>query len=83
VLSNIYGILICVIGFAGIAFILWTIRDGDADRHAEDHARDFLAEHGHWPDQTPEEAEEERRRLRAAAAAPPARVSVPDDDGAV
>jgi hypothetical protein len=82
VLANIYGVLICVIGFLGIAYILWMIRDGDAERHAEDAAREFFERHGHWPDQTPEEAEEERRRLRAAASAPQA-VSRADADGLV
>jgi hypothetical protein len=82
VLETAYGILICVIGFVGIAYILWKIRDGDAERHAEDHAREFFTRHGRWPDQTPEEAEEERRRLRAAAGAP-APVSRADADGLV
>jgi nitrogen fixation-related uncharacterized protein len=82
VIANAYGIAICVIGFLGIAWILWTIRDGDAERHAEDAARDFFERHGHWPDQTPEEADEERRRLQASAAAAPY-VSRADADGRV
>jgi hypothetical protein len=82
VLANAYGIVICVIGFAGIAWILWTIRDGDAERYAEDEARQFFERHGHWPDQTPEEAEEERLRLQASAAAAPY-VSRADADGLV
>lgn len=81
-LADAYGVAICIAGFAGIAYILWVIRDGDADRYAEDDARAFFDRHGRWPDQTPEEAEEERRRLQAAAGPPPA-ISRADADGLV
>jgi nitrogen fixation-related uncharacterized protein len=68
-IANLYGIFICVAGVVGIAWILWVMRNGDKDRHDEDAARAFFDEHGHWPDQTREEAEEERRHLAAASAA--------------
>jgi hypothetical protein len=41
-------------------------RDRDAPRHAEDEARAFFDEHGHWPDETPADAEARRRRGEAA-----------------
>ena len=43
-----------------------TARDRDAPRYSEDDARTFLGEHGHWPDETPEEADERRRRSAEA-----------------
>ncbi|HET6508458.1 MAG TPA: hypothetical protein VFG42_16810 [Baekduia sp.] len=83
-LANAYGIFICVAGVAGMIWILYVMRDGDKDRHDEDDARSFFDEHGHWPDQTPEEAEAERVRLAAAsAAAGSAPVSHASPDGLV
>jgi hypothetical protein len=82
-LANAYGIFICVAGVAGIAWILYVMRHGDRDRHEEDAARSFFDEHGHWPDETPEEAEAERRRLAASAAAPQLPVSRASSDGLV
>jgi hypothetical protein len=67
-LANIYGIFICVAGVVGILWILWVMRHGDKDRYDEDRARTFFDEHGHWPDETLEQAEAERRRLADAAA---------------
>jgi hypothetical protein len=40
---------------------------GDHERTREEEARDYFAEHGHWPDETPEEiAARGARRGRAA-----------------
>jgi hypothetical protein len=41
-------------------------KDRDADQHAEDAAREFFEEHGHWPDEAPADAR--AREVRAAAA---------------
>jgi hypothetical protein len=83
-LANAYGIFICVAGVAGIIWILYVMRNGDKDRHLEDDARTFFDEHGHWPDETLEEAEAERARLAArAAGAGPAPVSQASSDGLV
>jgi hypothetical protein len=82
-LANAYGIFICVAGVAGIIWILWVMRNGDKDRHQEDAARAFFDEHGHWPDQTPEEARAERDRIAASAGAPAAPVSQASSDGLV
>jgi hypothetical protein len=78
VLANAYGIFICVAGVAGIAWILWVMRHGDRDRHEEDAARTFFDEHGHWPDETLEDAEAERARLAGSAAAPQVSRASPD-----
>lgn len=67
-LADAYGIFICVAGVAGIIWILYVMRHGDKDRYAEDDARTFFDEHGHWPDETPEEARAERERLTASSA---------------
>jgi hypothetical protein len=82
-IANLYGIFICVAGVVGIAWILWVMRHGDQDRYDEDAARTFFDEHGHWPDETPEQAEAERRRLAASAGAPQAPVSHASSDGLV
>jgi hypothetical protein len=83
-IADLYGILICVVGVLGIAWILWVMRDGDKDRHDEDDARAFFDVHGHWPDETPEQvaAEAERQRTVAAVAVH-APVSQPSPDGFV
>jgi hypothetical protein len=79
-LANAYGIFICVAGVAGLIWILWVMRNGDKDRHEEDAARTFFDEHGHWPDETPEQAEAERARL-AATTPTSVPVSQPTPDG--
>jgi hypothetical protein len=81
-LANAYSIFVMVAGVVGIAWIIWLMRHGDRDRHDEDRARLFFDEHGHWPDETPEEAQAERARLAATAGAP-APVSRPSSDGLV
>jgi hypothetical protein len=81
-LANAYGIFICVAGVAGIIWILYVMRHGDKDRHEEDDARTFFDEHGHWPDETLEEALAERERVAALAGAP-APVSRASSDGLV
>ena len=61
-MSDAFAYLILVIGIVGFYFIFRALRQFDP-RRAEDEARAFYDEHGHWPDQTPEEEAEERRRL--------------------
>jgi hypothetical protein len=82
-LANAYAIFICVVCVVGIIWIIWVMRNGDKDRHAEDHARLFFDEHGHWPDQTPEEAAAERAAIASAAATPAPPVSHASPDGFV
>jgi hypothetical protein len=82
-LADAYGIFICVAGVAGIIWIIWMMRNGDSDRHQEDAARAFFDEHGHWPDETLEEAQAERARITASAGAPGLPLSHPSSDGSV
>jgi hypothetical protein len=47
-----------IAGVAGIGLIVglvWIAKHGHADRDAEDAARAFFDEHGHWPDEAPGE----------------------------
>jgi hypothetical protein len=60
--SDAFSILLLVIGAVGVFFILRALRGFDP-RRGEDDARAFFDEHGHWPDQTPAEAEAERAEL--------------------
>ena len=55
---------------ASFAVIIWFARilldrDRDAERFEEDDARTFFDEHGHWPDETPADAEARARRAAA------------------
>jgi hypothetical protein len=81
-LANAYAIFIVVCAVVGIAWIIYVMRHGDQDRHDEDDARTFFDEHGHWPDETLEEAQAERARLAASAGAS-APVSRASSDGLV
>jgi hypothetical protein len=64
-----------VAAFAVTAWFVKTVlgRDRDEPRHAEDDARTFFDEHGHWPDEDPAEAA--ARAERGAAAERLARAS--------
>jgi hypothetical protein len=75
--SDAFAILILVIGVVGFFFIFRALRGIDP-RRDEDEARAFFDEHGHWPDQTPEEAEAERRELARVYS-----VAEPDEHGNV
>jgi hypothetical protein len=82
-LADAYAIFICVVGVVGIAWIIYMMRNGDKDRHDEDAARLFFDEHGHWPDETLEQAEAERARIAASAGAPMPDVTRASSDGLV
>jgi hypothetical protein len=84
VIANIFSVFLLVVGVVVVVGVFfWYRRDGDRDRFDEDAARAFYDEHGHWPDQTREEALAERRRIAAAGAAGPPPVSHPWEDGTV
>jgi hypothetical protein len=82
-LANVYAIFICVVGVIGVGWIFWVMRNGDGERHEEDRARAFFDAHGHWPDETPEQAEAERAAIVATSAAPVPSVSQASPDGLV
>jgi hypothetical protein len=75
--SDVYSIAVLIVGVVGVVLILRKLRGFDP-RGREDEAREFYDEHGHWPDQTPEEAEAERRLLVSAFP-----VAEPDEHGNV
>ena len=76
-MSDAFAIFILVIGVVGLFVILRSLRGFDP-RRDEDEARAFYDEHGHWPDQTPEEAESERVELARVY-----ELSEPDETGLV
>ena len=81
--ADVFDILIVALGVGGVGWIIWLLRHGDTDRHDEDSARLFFDEHGHWPDETLEEAEAERARLAAGSYGPMPSVTTPGSDGKV
>jgi hypothetical protein len=75
--SDAFAYLVLAVGIVGLFFILRVLRAHDP-RRDEDVARAFFDEHGHWPDQTAEEAEAERRELARVYT-----VAEPDEHGTV
>ncbi len=50
------GFAMCVGAGLSVLLLNWLFRlgaKGDEERKAEDAARAYLAEHGHWPDEEP------------------------------
>jgi drug/metabolite transporter (DMT)-like permease len=50
------GLAMCVGAGLSVALLNLFIRigaSGDQDRQAEEAAREYFAEHGHWPDEAP------------------------------
>ncbi|MDX6657937.1 MAG: hypothetical protein QOH62_2730 [Solirubrobacteraceae bacterium] len=76
-MSDAFSIATLIFGAVGVYFILRAMRGFDP-RRGEDEARAFYDEHGHWPDQTLEEAEAERRLVVSAFP-----VAEPDEHGNV
>ena len=61
---NVVDILSIIAAFAVTGWFVRTVlaKNRDEERFAEDDAREFFDEHGHWPDETPEQAEARARR---------------------
>jgi hypothetical protein len=61
---NVVDILAVLAAFAVTGWFIKTVvsKDRDKERFEEDDARTFFDEHGHWPDETPEDAETRARR---------------------
>ena len=51
--SAIATIIATVGGVGLIGFLIYMAFDGAGDREAEEAARDYYSEHGHWPDEAP------------------------------
>jgi hypothetical protein len=48
------SVIIATVGGIGlIGFLIYMAYDGVGDREAEEAARDYFTEHGHWPDEAP------------------------------
>ena len=64
---NIVDLLAVGAAFLVTGWFVKTVLDKnrDAERFEEDDARDFFDEHGHWPDETPAEADARARRAEA------------------
>ncbi len=53
-MAGTIGTIIATVGGVGlIVALILVARSGVGDREAEEAARDFYAEHGHWPDEPP------------------------------
>jgi len=74
-------VIVLATGLLSVVAMLGYMLTGHSVRHAEEDARDFFDEHGHWPDQTRQQAAAELGAAQAWAAA--ARTSTADRDGAV
>ena len=63
---NAVDIISIAASFVVVGWFIKTVlaKDRDQERFVEDDARDFFDEHGHWPDETPDDA---RRRAEQAA----------------
>jgi hypothetical protein len=61
---SVVDIISLAAAFGVTAWFIKTVtgKDRDAERYSEDDARTFIDEHGHWPDETPEQAAERRKR---------------------
>lgn len=77
------AIFTAIVGIGGLGFIFYKVRHLDRYRREEQADRDFFDEHGHWPDETPEEAAAERDRLTAVMQQHVSPVQTPDADGRV
>lgn len=78
---GLWSVIVLGTGVLSVLAMLAYMLTGHSVRDAEEDARTFFDEHGHWPDQTPEEADAELEAARAWAAA--ARSSTAGRDGVV
>jgi hypothetical protein len=81
--ETIWSVIAVVGGLGMVVVILYFLVTGRNDREREEEARRFFDEHGHWPDETPEEAQAERERIAASAGAPQVPLSRASSDGTV
>jgi hypothetical protein len=77
---GIWSVVVLATGVLSVLAMFAYMATGHGVRGDEESARDFYDEHGHWPDQTPEEAAAERAEAEVWARA---HTSSADVDGAV
>lgn len=72
-----------VVFIGGILFLFYKVRHLDRYRREEEAAREFFDRHGHWPDETPEQAAAERELLQRTGDGHLAAIATPDADNRV
>lgn len=77
---GVWSVIVLVTGVLSVLALFGYMATGHGVRYAEDRARDYYDEHGHWPDQTPEDVEAEHEAARALVRA---QTSQADQDGVV
>lgn len=77
---GLWSIFILVLSVGSILAMFAYMATGHEVRYDEEAARDFYDRHGHWPDQTAEEAEAERAAAEHLVRVPTTRA---DTDGTV
>lgn len=75
-----WSVIVLATGVLSVLAMFAYMATGHGVRYSEDRARDYYDEHGHWPDQTPEDVEAEREVAQAYVRA---RTSEADADGVV
>ena len=63
---TVWDILAVTAAVATIIVFFFVVSTGNPARYTEDDARSFYDEHGHWPDETPEQAAARDADARAA-----------------
>ena len=51
--TTISTIIATIAGIGLIVALIWIAASGHGDREAEEAAREYFDEHGHWPDEAP------------------------------
>ena len=51
VLEQLYAVVACVLSFAMCVLVVYFLISGRNDRNKEEEAREYMATHGHWPDE--------------------------------
>jgi hypothetical protein len=77
---GLWSVLVLSTGVLSVLAMFAYMATGHGVRDDEEGARDFYAEHGRWPDQTPEDAARERA---AALSVERARTRTANPDGTV
>lgn len=77
-----WSLFILGLSIGSVLAMLIYMATGHGVRGQEEEARDFYDRHGHWPDQTPEEAAAEREAAERWARGA-AQTSSADTDGVV
>jgi hypothetical protein len=50
---DVISILALIVTVFGVLWLIKVAASGDPEREAEEAAREYFSEHGHWPDEAP------------------------------